>query len=97
MPDLSPNQDYTPPIPDCILPGEPVRADVGKAYRRGFYQGAAILLRHLQEGASVPELQRWVMQLLAWRGKTSGWTADQSVEPVRPPVGPRAEPTTKGN
>jgi hypothetical protein len=76
------------PLRDCVMPGQPVRADVEKAYRRGFHQGAALALGALREGASVEELFLWVERLRTWRRRTADWTGERPVKPRQPPAAP---------
>src|SRR5262245_22804155 len=76
------------PLPDCVLPGEPARADVEKAYRRGFHQGAAIFLQALLEGASDAELHLWLERVRSWRLLAAAWTGERPVKSARPPEEP---------
>jgi hypothetical protein len=75
-------------VPDGVLPGGRVRADVEKAYRRGFHQGAALLLEALDEGADRAEVLLWLERLRAWRRRAAGWTGRKSVRPQVPPREP---------
>jgi hypothetical protein len=76
------------PLSDCVLPGEPARADVEKAYRRGFHQGAALFLESLLEGATDAEMRLWLERVREWRRAAASWTGKKTVKPTRPPQEP---------
>jgi hypothetical protein len=81
-------EDFERKIPDGVMCDVPVQAEVEKAYRRGFHQGAAAFLLALQEGAADSEMRVWLERLFTWRLKTAKWVAGHTVKPVHPPVAP---------
>ena len=74
-----------PGIWDAPPPGERVEAQVEKAYRRGFHQGASAAVEAMEDGATLILLNRWLGQLYAWRMSGLRWQPGQSVVAKRPP------------
>lgn len=79
-------------IADCAIPGEYVPAEVEKAYRRGFSQGAAICLYAAQAGIPLDEIEAWTMKVYGWRMKAVEWEPGQVVKAAFPPPDPRHSP-----
>ena len=76
-------------LTDCAVHGEPVRAEVEAAYRRGFAQGAAIAFEAMRNGASEAHMLRWIYaRLLKWRYRCSAWRAGQMKRACEPPAAP---------
>ena len=74
-----------PGIWDAPAPGERVEAQVEKAYRRGFHQGACAAVEAMEDGASLILLNRWLDRLHTWRLSGLRWRLGQSVVANRPP------------
>ena len=76
---------------DCARHGDKVIAEVEKAYRRGFVQGAAVCMYSIRDdGASMAQIEKWVMRLMDWRRKSRLWRKGQTVKAECPPEEPCA-------
>jgi len=76
------------PMPDC--PDDEALAEVEKAYRRGFQQGAAIALGAVENGARMSALLDWACgALFRWRKRSSRWKAGDLVRVEFPAPAPQ--------
>ena len=75
------------PPPDHATAGAQATIDVEQAYRRGFHQGAALTVRAVEAGASIPALRAWLADLRLWRRGARVETGCAIVEmPPMPPT-----------
>src|SRR5262245_21189613 len=66
--------------------GRSADPNVERAYRRGYFQGAALCLAALRDGVPVEELELWERRLFAWRLKATEWNGIDPVTVEWPPA-----------
>ena len=84
------------PPPDSATAGAQVELAVELAFRRGFHQGAALTVRALEAGASIPTLRGWLAELRRWRRGVRVENGCAIVEmPPLPPTQRRPSPAER--
>lgn len=71
-------------IEDCADIGGTATAEVEKAYRRGFAQGAHVVIICLQNDVFSNDLFAWIDVVDEWRGQGAEWKPGEQVRVVDP-------------